>query len=75
MKASKAIQAAVNKSSVLSEYYTEICDGKVQHWVHTHNGYIFREQECGTVCGFSVREVLSDIKDVVSEEEFYGAAE
>lgn len=72
LKKSKMIEAAVNKNPLLDRYYVEECDGKAQHWVHTVDGYLFPDMECGTVNGFSVNEILIEIADICSEQEFYG---
>lgn len=72
MSKSKLLESRVRKTPELEEYYVEECDGKVQHWVHCHEGYIFPETECVTVCGFDVREINKMIQSISTAEEFYG---
>lgn len=69
--ASKLIANTVNRIDELEEYYTEECDGKVQHWVHAKDGYLFPETETTSICGFDAREVNRMIKHTVSTEDFY----
>ena len=70
MKTSKLLENTVNRYSFLDDYYVEDCDGLTQHWVHAKYGYVFPETECGTCCGFNVREINKVIKTAITEAEF-----
>jgi hypothetical protein len=70
---SKLLERRVKKAKELDEYYVEECDGKVQHWVHCNEGYVFPETETVTICGFNVREINKQIQNTMTAEEFYGA--
>ena len=68
---SKLIANTVKRMEELEEYYTEECDGKVQHWVHTKDGYLFPETETTSICGFDAREVNKMIKVTALAADFY----